>query len=166
LKLLNAQEVGSAFISQARSHLRNDFTPKIQRCFDLINESDVWWRSHETNNSIGNLSLHLTGNVRQWIISGIGGHPDVRERQREFAQREGLPKEDLWNALERTVEDSDQVLSHFSAERLLEKRIIQGFEQTALQVIFHVVEHFSFHTGQIIYITKLRKGIDLKFYNL
>jgi uncharacterized damage-inducible protein DinB len=166
LKLLNAQEVGSAFISQARSHLRNDFMPKIQRCFDLINESDVWWRSHETNNSIGNLSLHLTGNVRQWIISGIGGHPDVRERQREFAQREGLPKEDLWNALERTVEDSDQVLSHFSAERLLEKRIIQGFEQTALQVIFHVVEHFSLHTGQIIYITKLRKGIDLKFYNL
>ena len=162
----NVQEIGTAFISQARSHLSNDFMPKIQRCFDLINESDVWWRSHETNNSIGNLSLHLTGNVRQWIISGIGGHPDVRERQKEFAQREGLPKDGLWNALERTVEDSDQVLADFPVERLLEKRIIQGFEQTALQVIFHVVEHFSFHTGQIIYITKLRKGIDLKFYNL
>ena len=164
--MLNAQEIGTAFLSQARSHLKNDFMPKIEKCFELINESDVWWRSHETNNSIGNLALHLTGNVRQWIISGVGGQPDVRERQKEFAQRDALPTEKLWSALERTVEDSDRVLENFPVERLMEKWVIQGFNQTALQAIFHVVEHFSFHTGQIIYITKLRKGIDLKFYNL
>jgi len=164
--VLDAQEIGTAFLSQARSHLKHDFMPKIEKCFELINESDVWWRSHETNNSIGNLALHLAGNVRQWIISGVGGQPDVRERQKEFAQREALPKEKLWSAFERTVEESDQVLANFPVERLMEKRVIQGFDQTALQAIFHVVEHFSFHTGQIIYITKLRKGIDLKFYNL
>lgn len=164
--MLDAQEIGKAFITQARSHLTNDFMPKIQRCFDLINEGDVWWRSHETDNSIGNLSLHLAGNVRQWIISGVGGQPDIRERQKEFAQREALPKESLWSALKSTVEDSDQVLANFPVERLMEKKVIQGFNQTALQVIFHVVEHFSFHAGQIIYITKLRKGMDLKFYNL
>ncbi len=164
--MFNAQEIGSTFLSQARSHLMNDFMPKIQRCFDLVNENDIWWRSDETNNSIGNLALHLAGNVRQWIISGVGGQPDVRERQKEFAQREALPKENLWSALENAVKGSDQVLANFPVERLMEKRVIQGFDQTALQAIFHVVEHFSFHTGQIIYITKLRKGVDLKFYNL
>ena len=164
--MLDAQEIGNAFISQARSHLKTDFMPKIQKCFHLIDESDIWWRSHETNNSIGNLSLHLAGNVRQWIISGVGGQPDARNRQKEFAQREVLPKETLWYALKSTVEESDQVLANFPAQRLMEKRIIQGFDQTALQAIFHVVEHFSFHTGQIIYITKLRKAVDLKFYNL
>ena len=164
--MLNGQEIGTTFLSQARLHLKNDFLPKIQRCFDLLNENDIWWRSHDTNNSIGNLALHLAGNVRQWIISGVGGEPDVRERQKEFAQREALPKERLLSALVSAVEGSDQVLANFPVERLMEKKVIQGFDQTTLQAIFHVVEHFSFHTGQIIYITKLRKGIDLKFYNL
>ena len=164
--MLNGQEIGTTFLSQARLHLKNDFLPKIQRCFDLLNENDIWWRSHDTNNSIGNLALHLAGNVRQWIISGVGGEPDVRERQKEFAQREALPKEKLLSALVSAVEGSDQVLANFPVERLMEKKVIQGFNQTTLQAIFHVVEHFSFHTGQIIYITKLRKGIDLKFYNL
>jgi len=164
--MFNAQEIGTAFLSQARTHLMNDFMPKIQRCFDLVNDDDIWWRSHDTNNSIGNLALHLAGNVRQWIISGVGGEPDVRERQKEFAQREALPKEELWSLLEKAVKGSDYVLANFPVEKLMEKRVIQGFDQTALQAIFHVVEHFSFHTGQIIYITKLRKGVDLKFYNL
>ena len=108
----------------------------------------------------------LPGTFRQWIISGVGGRPNILERNKEFSQREVLPKESLWSALKSTIEESDLVLANFPAERLMEKIIIQGFDQTALQAIFHVVEHFSFHTGQIIYITKLRKGIDLKFYNL
>ena len=164
--MFDAQEIGTTFISQARSHLKDDFMPKIRSCFDVIDESDVWWRRHETSNSIGNLSLHLAGNVRQWIVSGVGGQPDVRQRQKEFAQREALPKESLWKGLNQAVEDSDQVLANFPIERLMGKKVIQGFDQTALQAIFHVVEHFSFHTGQIIYITKFRKGMDLKFYNL
>ena len=159
-------KIEDAFISQARSHLRDDFMPKIRRCFEVIDETDLLWRAQETSNSIGNLSLHLAGNVRQWIVSGVGGQPDVRERQKEFAQREALPKESLWQTLEKAVKESDQVLANFPGDKLMEARVIQGFDQTVLQAIFHVVEHFSFHTGQIIYIAKLRKGIDLKFYNL
>jgi len=140
--------------------------PKIEKCLDLLSEEDVWWRSHETNNSVGNLLLHLSGNVRQWIVSGIGGAPDSRQRPLEFSERNPIPKEIVWSKLQDAVADASQVLKTFPAGQLLEKRNIQGFDNTALQAIFHVVEHFSLHTGQIIYITKLRQGRDLKFYKL
>jgi uncharacterized damage-inducible protein DinB len=158
--------MGKAFIQQARDHLTEDFLPKICRCLEVLEEGDLWWRAHENNNSAGNLILHLNGNVRQWIVSGIGGAPDPRERSKEFSERNAIPKKDLLLKLEETVAQADQVLSSLSPLHLLEQRTIQGFRRTVLQAIFHVVEHFSFHTGQIIYITKLRRGIDLKFYNL
>ncbi|MCI0418339.1 MAG: DUF1572 domain-containing protein [Acidobacteria bacterium] len=159
-------EVGDAFLLQARSHLNDDFMPKIRKCLDVLTEEDIWWRAHETNNSIGNLLLHLSGNVRQWIGSGIGGIPDNRQRPLEFSERNPIPKEVVWSKLQNALAEANQVMAAFPAERLAEKRMIQGFERTALQVIFHVVEHFSYHTGQIIYITKLRQGADLKFYDL
>ena len=159
-------EIGQAFLLQSRSHLNDDFMPKIRKCLDVLSEEDVWWRAHETNNSVGNLLLHLSGNVRQWIVSGVGGAPDIRQRQLEFSERNLIPKEVVWSKLQDTVAEASQVLESFPADELLEKRKIQGFDSTVLQVIFHVVEHFSMHTGQITYITKLRQGRDLKFYNL
>src|SRR5439155_22665203 len=108
----------------------------------------------------------LTGNVRQWIVSGVGGAHDMRERSKEFSERNGIPKKDLLLILEETMVQADQVLSSLSPAYLLEQRTLQGFRRTVLEVILHVVENFSFHTGQIIYITKLRRGIDLRFYNL
>jgi uncharacterized damage-inducible protein DinB len=159
-------EIGKAFLLQARLHLNDDFMPKIEKCLDVLSEEDVWWRAHETNNSVGNLLLHLSGNVRQWIVSGIGGKPDTRQRPLEFSARKAIPKYNVWSKLQHSVAEASQVLESFPAAQLLEKRKIQGFENTALQAIFHVVEHFSLHTGQIIYITKLREGRDLRFYNL
>ena len=159
-------EIGNAFLLQARLHLNDDFMPKIEKCLDVLSEEDVWWRSHETNNSVGNLLLHLSGNVRQWIVSGIGGKSDTRQRPLEFSERNSIPKEIIWSKLRNAVAEASQVLESFPVGQLLENRKIQGFENTALQAIFHVVEHFSMHTGQIIYITKLREGRDLKFHNL
>jgi uncharacterized damage-inducible protein DinB len=161
-----SRDVSEAFIQQARYHLRDDFLPKIRKCVELLDDSDLWWRGHENNNSVGNLILHLCGNVRQWIVSGVGGTPDSRERSKEFSERTHIPKKDLLTKLEGTLAEADQVLAAFSSDQLLTERTIQGFRQTALQAIFHVVEHFSFHTGQIIYVTKLRLGVDLRFYNL
>src|SRR5262245_12937072 len=159
-------EIGSAFLLQARVHLNDDFMPKIEKCLGELSEEDVWWRAHETNNSVGNLLLHLSGNVRQWIVSGIGGKSDNRQRSLEFSERNPISKTIVWKKLQDTVEEASQVLESFPANQLLEKRRIQGFDNTALQAIFHVVEHFALHTGQIIYVTKLRQGRDLKFYNL
>jgi uncharacterized damage-inducible protein DinB len=159
-------EIGKTFLLQARLHLNDDFMPKIEKCLDVLSEEDVWWRAHETNNGVGNLLLHLSGNVRQWIVSGLGGKPDSRQRPLEFSERNAIPKNIVWSNLQHSVAEASQVLESFPVEQLLEKRKIQGFDETALQAIFHVVEHFSMHTGQIIYITKLRAGRDLRFYNL
>ena len=159
-------EIGEAFLLQARLHLNDDFMPKIARCLEVLSEEDVWWRAHETNNSVGNLLLHLSGNVRQWIVSGIGGMPDSRQRSLEFLERNTIPTKIIWSTLQDAVREASQILESFPVGRLLDTRKIQGFDKTALQAIFHVVEHFALHTGQIIYITKLREGRDLKFYNL
>lgn len=155
-----------AFIRYVREKLIKDSLPKIQRCLELLSEGDIWWKAHETNNSVGNLVLHLCGNVRQWIVSGVGGAKDIRERSKEFSTRGPIPKQELLHQLEQTLQEADRVLSSLDPSHLLEEKIIQGFRETCFSAIFHVVEHLSYHTGQIIYVTKLWRGIDLKFYNL
>src|SRR6266446_1415386 len=87
--------VAAAFIAQARTLFMDDYLGKIERCLETLSDQDVWWRANEESNSIGNLLLHLTGNVRQWIISGLGGATDQRVRQTEFDQRSMIPKEEL-----------------------------------------------------------------------
>lgn len=158
--------VGSVFISTCRHHMLHEYYPKIERCVTELSDDDIWWRAHETDNSIGNLILHLSGNIRQWIISGIGGANDERNRAKEFAEREHIPKHDLLTLFKNTLTEADRVLEHFDAGKLLEVRHFQKWEYTCLYAISHVVEHMAQHMGQIIYITKLRKGVDLKFFNL
>jgi len=159
-------EVGKAVVAYCRDRLVREYLPKIKSCCEQLGEEDLWWRAHETNNSIGNLLLHLSGNVRQWIISGVGEVRDVRERSKEFAARGTLPKAELMERLEATIGEADSVLAELDVSKLPEKRKIQGYQVTILEAILHVTEHFSQHVGQIIYITKLRRGVDLKFYDL
>ena len=157
-------DVASAFVLQAREFLKNDYLPKIKRCLESLTDEQVWWRANPESNSIGNLLLHLSGNARQWIVSGLGGEVDHRERQSEFDERSVIPRKDLLARLEQTLEDVDRVLGGFDSKRLLDQHLIQGTEVTALEAIFHVTEHFSMHTGQIILITKLLTVKDLRFY--
>ena len=163
---LNADDLGKEFIRYARKKFLEEYYPRIERCVNELSDEDIWWRAHESDNSIGNLMLHLSGNVRQWIVTGVGGATDVRNRPQEFAERMHLPKGELLEKLHATLVEADRVLERLDRSVLLEVRHIQQYDVTVLEAIFHVVEHFSGHTSQIIYITKLRKGVDLKFYNL
>jgi uncharacterized damage-inducible protein DinB len=157
---------GAAFIEESRRLLAAEYLPKIRHCLDTIDEADAWWRPNSQCNSIGNLVLHLAGNIRQWMISGVGGAPDIRERQAEFDAQRGVTRPALIEQLEHTLLEVDQVLSRVTAEQLGEQRMIQGQDVTVLEAIYHVVEHFGMHTGQIIYITKLRTSKDLGFYEV
>lgn len=154
------------FIEQSRSYLRDDFLPRLTVCLEQLEEPDIWWRPNEASNSIGNLVLHLAGNARQWIVSGVGGAPDTRERQQEFDQRVPIVQAELLSRLRETLDDVDRVLSTLGPEHLLEPRLIQGYDTTVLGAIYHVVEHFAMHTGQIILLTKARTGRDLGFYRV
>jgi len=158
--------VATACIAYSRDRLLKEYFPKIKRCVEELSEDDIWWRAHETDNSIGNLILHLSGNIRQWIISGIGGAHDVRNRPKEFAEWSHISKHELLKMFEETLQEADQVLQQFDVSKILEVRHIQWGDVTCLEAISHVVEHVAQHMGQIIYITKLRKGVDLKFYDL
>jgi uncharacterized damage-inducible protein DinB len=157
--------VGELFIARARLHLGDEYLPKIQRCLEKLTDEQIWWRANDGANSIGNLILHLCGNARQWIVCGIGAQPDHRQRQSEFDERRLIPRQELLKLLETTVADVDQTLAAFDPTKLLAEYPIQGTTSTALAAIFHVTEHFSMHTGQIILLTKMLAGVDLNFYD-
>jgi uncharacterized damage-inducible protein DinB len=151
------------FLNVSSDELRQ-LAGRIETCLGTLTGEQVWARGSENENAIGNLVLHLCGNVRQWIIAGVGGAPDVRERDREFAARGGVPLGELAERLRAVVAEAAAVLGQVSAERLAERIEVQNYQTTVLGAIYHVVEHFSGHTGQIIFATKMLTGADLGFY--
>jgi uncharacterized damage-inducible protein DinB len=140
------------------------FFGRIETCIGKLNAEQIWMRGGENQNAIGNLVLHLAGNVRQWILSGVGGAGDSRDRDQEFAARGGMEPAELLRLLRATVQDAVAVLRSLPHERLTERRVIQGYDVTVLEAIYSVVEHFSGHTAQIVFVTKMLTGEDLGFY--
>jgi len=157
-------DIADAFLDKSRHLLLSDYLPHIEKCLEELSDDDVWWRPNEASNSIGNLMLHLSGNLRQWIIGGVGQRAFERHRQQEFDERAHLPRAELLARLKATVGEVDDVLAGVNAESLLTRRRIQDFDGTILEAIYHVVEHFGMHTGQIITLTKIRAGKDLKLW--
>ena len=156
-------ELGKAYVEWCRFRLQKQYWPRVERCIAELTEEEIWWRQHETNNSVGNLVLHLTGNLGQFILSGIGGKKDTRNKEREFSERQGIPKAELIRGLRDALFAADDTLSKLDGARLLETTTIQERSRPLFEVLAVVVEHFSLHCGQIIYITKLKTGKDLKF---
>ena len=154
------------FLAHAGHSLREQHLPRILECLKRLPDEDIWWRPHPTSNSVGNLALHLSGNVRQWIISGLGGEPDRRERDKEFAECGPLPRRALVARLRSTVAEACRVLEGLGTRDLKRVHCIQGFRVTGLEAVAHVVEHFAYHTGQIIFVAKLKLGEDLGFTRL
>jgi len=157
---------GAAFVALSRRYLLEEYFPKIRRSVEGLGEEEIWWRPNPASNSMGNLILHLAGNVRQWVVAGIGGAPDIRDRDGEFKARGGRGGEALLEHLHDALEEVDGVLARLPVSSLEEERVIQGLPVTVLGALYHVVEHFSMHTGQIIYLSKLRTGRDLGFYRV
>src|SRR5689334_11182766 len=155
---------GRTFLEAARYFLATEYRTQIRLSVEALTDEGLWWRANETSNSVGNLLLHLNGNVRQWILAGIGRQADLRHRAAEFAARSGPPAAVLLADLDRTLDDVDRVLAGLSDDELLTMRTIQGRDRSVLEAIFHVVEHFSQHLGQITLIAKLRAPGAINFY--
>jgi uncharacterized damage-inducible protein DinB len=142
-----------------------DHLSQIERCAGLLSDRQLWFRPNENSNSIANLLLHLRGNVGQWVLSGIGGRPCDRDRPGEFARREGPTKDDLVRPLQEVVRASCELLGCAAGPRLQAEYTIQGYQVTGYEAVLHVVEHFAFHTGQIVSITKWLLDVDLSLYD-
>lgn len=158
----SAGEISQEFIQES-IHLLRESTHKINHCLNQLDSAQIWWRPEPGLNSIGNLILHLCGNLNQWAVCGITESKSNRQREQEFSSEAHVSLEDLRAKLQRTVDQACQILESLSAGVLLESREIQGFSVSVLGAISHTVSHFVGHTHQIIYITRLQKGAQYQF---
>ena len=136
----------------------------MRSCVESLSDEQVWWRANAASNSIGNLLLHLNGNVRQWLVASFNRQEDRRERPREFAQQEAIPAAQLLAQLDATIKEAAGVLDRLTETDLQTPFQIQGYTVSGLGAVYQVVEHFALHYGQIVYVTKLLRGQDLGFY--
>ncbi len=158
------EDFGRALIAETRRRLIQEFPPRIHRSLGQLTEEEIWARPNAETVSAGNLVLHLLGNVRQYILSGLAGEPDERRRQTEFDEPGPLPTAELLRRLDELMAEVDRALDRIDPSTLLSPRRIQGFDESGLSILVHVVEHFSYHVGQITYIAKSRKAVDLGYY--
>lgn len=155
-------DIAKQFIADSRAFLSSDYLPKIERCLEALNDEDIWWRANEGSNSIGNLLLHLEGSTRTWIMNVAGGSHSPRDRQQEFDEREQIPRAELMARLKQTLAEADEVLARIDSEVLLERRQTPWEDVTVLWAVYHAVEHFAMHTGQIIMLAKMRSEENLR----
>lgn len=153
-----------AFRDFSRHKLIEEYWPRLRSCVESLSDQQVWWRPNASSNSIGNLILHLDGNVRQWLVSSFGRLDDRRDRPAEFNEQRVIPAAALLNQLGATINEASGVLSSIDESDLRATFNIQGYTVTGLQAVYHVVEHFGMHYGQIVYVAKLLRAQDLGFY--
>jgi len=155
--------VETLFLQFSVDKLRQ-FTDRIEICLSTLTDEQIWARGGENENAIGNLALHLTGNVRQWIVTSLGNDPVKRDRDSEFSARGGRSSAELTATLRDTVERAARIIAGLGTDQLTHTYEIQNYCVSGVEVVYHVVEHFAQHTGQIIFATKMLAGSDLGFY--
>lgn len=159
------ESVGAALVAEALRRLLGESIPRLRKCLSLMDDDEIWQRPNEGTASAGNLVLHVLGNARQWIVTGLGDAVDNRRRSAEFDERGPIPRADLVRLVDETERDIRRVLETLDPETLLEVRRVQVFRETGVSILVHVVEHFSYHVGQIGYALKSRRGVDLGYYD-
>ena len=157
-------ELATIFLAFSGNKLVNQYWPRLKTCVEPMTVEQVWWRPNEASNSIGNLILHLNGNMTQWLVASFNKDEDLRNRSEEFAAQGGLTAAELLSRLGATVAEAEKVLNRLTVEELLAPYVIQGYHVRGLDAVYQVIEHFGLHYGQIAYITKSLEGKDLGFY--
>ena len=157
-------ELSELFLEFSRTKLLGQYWPRLRACVEPLTEEQIWWRGNEASNSIGNLVLHLNGNVGQWLVASFNKVEDKRNRPAEFEAREGMAASALLERLGATMERAAEVLARLTEAELVARYEIQGYHVSGLDAVYQVVEHFGLHYGQITYISKTLQGVDLGFY--
>ncbi len=160
----NATELSNAFIDNIVRYLIDENFPRVIKCLEMLNEEEIWYRPNSQSNSIGNLVLHLNGNLNQWILDYIGGKSFERNRQLEFDAVKTHSKEELIHMMTNLSKELRFCIQLVTSEKLLGILPQQNQQETGISVLIHITEHFSFHTGQITYITKWLKEQQTNFY--
>jgi uncharacterized damage-inducible protein DinB len=157
-------DLSATFLAFSREKLISQYWPRLRSCVEALTDDQIWWRPNAASNSIGNLLLHLNGNITQWLIASFLHLDDRRDRPTEFSQTEGIARAALLDRLAATMMRADEILQSLSEAELKSRFQIQGYDVTGLEAVYQVVEHFGLHYGQVAYITKLLRDTDLGFY--
>ncbi len=160
----NDSELALLFLEFSRKKFFGQYWPRLKECVAPLTQEQVWWRPNPASNSIGNLLLHLNGNVGQWLVASFNKNEDKRNRPAEFSAQSGLTTVELLALLGATVNEASKVLARLTADELLAPYVIQGYHVRGLDAVYQVVEHFGMHYGQILYIAKAQTARDLGFY--
>ena len=158
------QPLHRALIDEVKRRIIGESVPRIKQCLDRLSTDEIWHRPNENVVSVGNLVLHLQGNLRQWVLSGLGGQPDHRQRSREFSHTDPLPAAELGQQLDALMHEVETMLDQLTPADLAGTHRVQGYQETGVAILMHVTEHFSYHTGQITYFVKTRKNVDMQYY--
>ncbi|MGB8261168.1 MAG: DUF1572 family protein [Terracidiphilus sp.] len=161
----NESQLATLFLAFSRQKLLGQYWPRLEKCVASLTGEQIWWRPNPQSNSIGNLLLHLNGNVTQWLVASFNRLEDKRDRPAEFAAQVGATAAALLERLGATMAQAAAVLDRLTAEELLAPYEIQGYHVRGLDAVYQVVEHFGLHYGQIVYIAKLLTETDLGFYS-
>ena len=153
-----------ALVAEFRRRVMDESVPRLKKCLAELTEEEVWQRPNPNSNAVGNLVLHLCGNARQWILTGIGNAPDYRERQAEFDCRGGISKAELEEKVDALMLEINELFESITPQELLRVRPVQVYEESGLTILIHVLEHFSYHVGQMTYYVKALKNMDLGYY--
>jgi hypothetical protein len=162
---MSADPACDQFLEFSRNKLLNQYWPRLRKAVEPLSDEQIWWRPNPASNSIGNLILHLNGNVWQWLVASFNRFEDQRDRPAEFSATGDLSAADMLDRLGETMDEAGKVLARLTSTELLATWNIQGYTVTGLAAVYQVVEHFGLHYGQIVYITKMQEGRDLGFYS-
>jgi len=158
-------EFGKQLIAETKRRISEESIERIKKCLDMITNDQIWQRPNKESNSIGNLILHLCGNARQWLICGLTDAPDTRNRSLEFDIHHNISKSEFITKLDELSSDIASLLKMIDVSNLVLPRKVQVFEETGISILIHVIEHFSYHTGQIVFYTKLLTNKPTNFYS-
>lgn len=160
---MSVDRLAAALGEEAANELGNAIS-RIRHCLGQLRDEQIWRRPREEMNSVGNLVLHLCGNLRQWIVIGLGGGEDRRDRPAEFAERGPIARADLLHQLDNVVAEATTVLTRMTGTELLRPRRIQGFDVTGVGAIFDSVPHFRGHTQEIVHMTRAMLNDAYQFH--
>lgn len=157
-------KIATLFLEYSRRKLLEQDWPRLRGCVEWLSDEQIWWRPNPASNSIGNLILHLDGNIHQWLVDSFHQRENHRDRLAEFTLSGWMPTTALLARLGATLQEASEVLALLNENDLAASFEIQGNTVTGLEAIYKAVEHFAMHYGQILYIVKSLRNVDLGFY--
>ncbi len=150
-------QIGELFLKESQTRF-TQARNYVNHCLNQLHDEDMWWSPDASGNSIGIILQHVCGNLKQWILSGVGGTPDTRNRPQEFVSDNTASKADLHRMFSAVFDEVLTILENLPPERLTERAGIQDTDQSLLGAVYVAITHLDMHVGQILYLTRLRKG--------